>query len=105
VDEEDTKKQAILISDTWLQELTKHPYHSSKLSFIIVIEKPGTGIFLMKESAKLHKEQKQRKTFTVSKRLWSEVGKDEGKASESSALDKRIPKISVIRIVCYIMIS
>ena len=30
VDEEDKKKEAILISDTWLQELTKHPYHSSK---------------------------------------------------------------------------
>ena len=44
----------------------------------------------MKESAKLHKEQKERKTFTVSKRLWSEVSKDESKASESMALDKRM---------------
>ena len=89
MDEEDTKKQAILISDTWLQELTKHPYHSSKIVSIIVIEKPGTGIFLMKESAKLHKEQKQRKTFTVSKRLWSEVAKDEAQASDSKGVDKR----------------
>jgi hypothetical protein len=57
---------------------------------IIVLEKPGTGIFLMKESAKLHKEQKERKTFTVSKRLWSEVAKEDPKASEGSAFDKRM---------------
>ncbi len=44
----------------------------------------------MKESAKLHKEQKERKTFTVSKRLWSEVGKDDPKASESMAAEKRM---------------
>ena len=33
------------------------------------IEKPGTGIFLMKENAKLYKAQKERKSFTLSKRL------------------------------------
>jgi hypothetical protein len=27
---EDPKKQGILISDTWLEELKKHPYLSSK---------------------------------------------------------------------------
>ena len=31
---DDKKKQGILISDTWLQELNKHPYISSKNSFI-----------------------------------------------------------------------
>jgi hypothetical protein len=34
----------------------KHPYHSSKLSILIDLEKPGTGIFLMKEKAKLVRE-------------------------------------------------
>ena len=28
--EDDTKKKGILISDTWMAELMKHPYHSSK---------------------------------------------------------------------------
>jgi hypothetical protein len=58
--EDDTKKQAISISEAWMAELQKHPYHSSKLSFLIVVEKPGTEIFLMKESAKLHRPQKER---------------------------------------------
>lgn len=31
VDEDDPKKQGILISDVWMQELMKHPYHSSKV--------------------------------------------------------------------------
>ena len=30
VSDDDPKKQAILISDTWMQELNKHPYYSSK---------------------------------------------------------------------------
>ena len=29
-EEDDTKKKGILISDTWMAELMKHPYHSSK---------------------------------------------------------------------------
>ena len=29
-EEDNTKKQAILISDTWMAELMKNPYHSSK---------------------------------------------------------------------------
>ena len=29
-EEGDTKKQVILISDKWMEELMKHPYHSSK---------------------------------------------------------------------------
>jgi hypothetical protein len=30
VAEDDTKKQAISISEAWMAELQKHPYHSSK---------------------------------------------------------------------------
>jgi len=55
VSEEDPKRQGIAITDAWMEELMKHPYHSSKLIFIIVVEKPGTGIFLMKERAKVYK--------------------------------------------------
>ena len=33
-EEDETKKQAILISDKWMEELMKHPYHSSKTLMI-----------------------------------------------------------------------
>ena len=33
------------------------------------IEKPGTGIFLMKESSKLYRSQKERETKKLAKRL------------------------------------
>ena len=55
VDENDPKKQGIVISDTWMEELMKHPYHSSKLLILMHVGKPGTGIFLMKERAKVYK--------------------------------------------------
>ena len=60
IGEDDTKNQAINISQTWMAELQKHPYHSSKRFMLILVEKPDTGIFLMKESAKLHRPQKER---------------------------------------------
>jgi hypothetical protein len=48
-----------------MTELQKHPYHSSKILLLILIEKPGTGIFLMNESAKLHRPQKEREKKKV----------------------------------------
>ena len=49
---------------------------------LILIEKPGTGIFLMKESAKLHRPQKECEKNKLAKRLWapSEASNDEKKA-------------------------
>jgi hypothetical protein len=29
ISDDDPKKQGIVLSDTWLEELMKHPYHSS----------------------------------------------------------------------------
>jgi hypothetical protein len=58
VAEDNTKNQGISISEAWMAELQKHPYHLSKFFLLIVVEKPGTGIFLMKESIKLHRLQK-----------------------------------------------
>jgi len=69
ISDEDPKKQGIAITEGWFQELMKHPYHSSKCFNLILIEKPGTGIFLMKEHAKLYKSQTQRIVHTLSKRL------------------------------------
>lgn len=69
VPEDDQKKSAILISDNWFAELQKHPYYSRKIPLLIVIGKPGTGVFLLKESAKLYKATKPRTVHTLSKRM------------------------------------
>ena len=53
--EEPEKKEGILLTEDWLKELTAHPYHSSKNNSLTPVEKPGTGIFLMRERAKLYK--------------------------------------------------
>ncbi len=67
----------------------KHPYHSSKILVADCVEKPGTGIFLMKESAKLYKEQKQRTSFKLSKRLYAEEEKQQDPNYDQSGADKR----------------
>ena len=59
-----------------IPELMKHPYHSSKQPAVNLVEKPGTGIFLMKESAKLYKQQRKRTSHALSKRLQQEEVKD-----------------------------
>ena len=69
VADDDAKKQGIVISEAWLAELEKHPFHSSKCPWLTFIEKPGTGIFLMKESSKLYRPQKEREKKKLSKRL------------------------------------
>ena len=55
VGEDDPKKLGIAITDGWFKLLNKHPYHSSKQHVVNFVEKPGMGIFLMKEHAKLYK--------------------------------------------------
>jgi hypothetical protein len=87
IGEDDEKKEGILVTDAWMQELMKHPYHSSKQSFLTIVEKPGTGIFLMKERAKLVKVQKNRTVHTLSKRLTSEEA-----GAKKDSEDKLIPE-------------
>ena len=77
VSDDDPKRQGIAITEGWFQELTKHPYHSSNQHVTDLVEKPGTGIFLMKEHAKLYKAQRQRTVHTLSKRLQHEEVKDD----------------------------
>ena len=60
VQEGASAEKGIAISDAWMAELQKHPYHSSNYSLLMITEKPGTGIFLMKESSKLYRPQKER---------------------------------------------
>ena len=69
VADDDPKKQGIAISESWLAELEKHPYHSSKISYVTLIEKPGNGIFLMKESSKLYRPHKEREKRKLTNRL------------------------------------
>jgi hypothetical protein len=76
VSDDDPKRQGIAITDGWFKELMKHPYHSSKQPALNLVEKPGTGIFLMKESAKLYKQQRKRTSHALSKRLQQEEVKD-----------------------------
>ena len=87
-DKDGEKKDAIKLSDAWLEELMKHPYHSRKLSSVTCVGKPGTGVYLLRESAKVTKEIKNRRMVKISKRLGAEEAKDDGNASSSSAAAK-----------------
>ena len=67
----------------------KHPYHSSKFMASTCIEKPGTGIFLMKERAKVYKAQTDRKKHELSKRLQAEEQKREDAPDDMGLSMKR----------------
>jgi hypothetical protein len=86
----DEKKQGILISDTWFAELTKHPYYSSKTSALTHAEKPGTGIFLMKERAKLVKLPKKRVKHELSKKIADPAYQAEERKQSEPNPDKRL---------------
>ena len=83
------KKEAIRLSDAWLDELMKHPYHSRKVSLLIFVGKPGTGVYLLRESAKVSKEIKERKMFKLSKRLNGEEYKEDVNMAGQAAAEKR----------------
>ena len=99
IPEDDQKKSAILISDSWFEELKKHPYYSSKNKLITYIEKPGTGVFLLKESAKLYKVQKNRTVHSLSKRLAPEEHKMDGVSEARPTVEKRMKGIDCKTIV------
>jgi hypothetical protein len=84
VEEGASGDKGIAISDAWMAELQKHPYNSSKHSQLTFIEKPGTGIFLMKESSKLYRPHKEWEKRKLAKRL-------DGPSAGSS--DKRVPHV------------
>ena len=89
VSDDDPIRQGIAITDGCFQELTNHPYHSSKHHVINLVEKPGTGFFLMKEHAKLYKAQRQRTVHTLSKRLQHEEMKDVELMRDDRGADKK----------------
>ena len=90
IQEEDPKRQGILITDTWFAELTKHPYHSSNKPSLTVIEKPGTGIFLMKERTKLVKVPKNREQYPLAKRISDPEYAQEERKMGVPGQDKRL---------------
>ena len=83
------KKEAIRLSDAWLDELMKHPYHSRKISTLMFVGKPGTGVYLLRESAKVSKEIKNRKMFTLSKRVGAEEYKEDANMAVQAQAEKR----------------
>ena len=67
LDKEDENKEGILITENWF---TKHLYYLNKIILPhIYLEKPGTGMFLMRERAKLFKGTGERRKHSFSKRL------------------------------------
>ena len=48
----------IMITDQWLHELNKYPFISSNIILLILIEKPGKAIYLIKERSKLVRVKK-----------------------------------------------
>jgi hypothetical protein len=54
------------------------------------IESKGTGIFMMKESAKVHRTHSQRKRHNLAKRLSSALDASEESKSNRQESDKRM---------------
>jgi hypothetical protein len=92
LNDQEEEKSGILISESWMQELMKHPYHSSKFWLLICVEKAGTGIFLMKEKSKLYKPRKAQIKHVLSKRLsqMNPSNQDGSLAEETSTKRKNL---------------
>ena len=91
VSSDEKSSEGIALSDAWFKELTKHPYHSSKSNDPhIYLEKPGTGIFLMREKAKLQKASGERQKFTPSKRLSNVMPKPSSEEAKRESPNKKL---------------
>jgi hypothetical protein len=58
-----------MASDSWIKELTNLPFISSKIIFLILIEKPGKAIYLMKQRSKLVRNKKSSKKHPLKQRI------------------------------------
>jgi hypothetical protein len=61
----DQEKDFILANDDWIHELTTHPFISSKILILILLERPGKAIYLMKQRSKLMRGKKESKKHPV----------------------------------------
>lgn len=93
--QEENQKKQIKISEDWLDELTKHPYFSSKIILLTSTGKSGTAIFLMKEGSKKRVSKGSTKTILPIKRLHTQItGSLEDKLTEVSAQKRKQPNLS-----------
>ena len=69
-----------MASDSWIKELTNLPFISSKIIFLILIEKPGKAIYLMKQRSKLVRSKKSAKKHPLKQRISG--GLEESKLGE-----------------------
>ena len=89
IQDEDQGQEGILVTESWMQELQNNPYHSSKSLYLILVENAGTGIFLMKEKAKLVKQQRERKVHQIGKRLHPEEAKGDDMQDDVNEAEKK----------------
>ena len=67
IEGDEAKKQAIVATDEWFEELNNLPFKSCKITFLLKliliynIEKNGKTLYLLKQTAKTSKAKKQRK--------------------------------------------
>jgi hypothetical protein len=54
-----------MANDSWISELTSHPFISSKIFRLILIGKPGKAIYLMKQRSKLVRAKTEFKKHPV----------------------------------------
>jgi hypothetical protein len=87
--QEQKASSVIMIKDSWLAELTKYPYISSKFYLLIVIEKKGTGVFLLKERTKLVKVKKNVIKHTLQRRMTGRVDRDEEMKRDDKSTARR----------------
>ena len=89
-DPQKAEKDCIMIDDSWLQELTQHPYLSRKTILLTYIGKPGRAIYLMKQRAKLVKVRKNVNKHSVQRRLSEfDTWNDENYESSNLGLKRR----------------
>jgi hypothetical protein len=92
-DPNDLTKDFIMLDTPWYEELMKYPYFSSKKYFeylyILLLEKPGKAIFLMKQRAKLIKSKRKSNKHSVSQRLTGPALKEEVKEMEGVVSEQR----------------
>ena len=78
-----------MMTDDWLNELMKHPFISSKTHIIILIEKHGKGIFLMKSKSKTIRKERQQKTYPIGLKMTYEQRFEEEKQDSIANVVKR----------------
>ena len=78
------------MTDSWHEELLKHPFISSNLESLILIETPGKGIYLMKQRAKIYKSRSNNKTYELGAKLaCANLSHDDPKSDGSYITERR----------------